>query len=200
MRPASSERGPRRSLRDVRQAVGDSFTRISENVLLHSPGMQPLRKQLLADALRYYQRFAERSKNRPELQADLAAASMKMGEITADIGSNQEAMGYFAEAQRLYENLARSRPADTQMQRELAAVAGLGQVLLASGQRREAKDDFVRAISIQRALLTVPPGGTGDQNSLAGYLSGLAETLHELGSPGEARDAARRPWQSGTGW
>ena len=48
------------NLLEARQAVDDSFTKVSESVLPHTPGLQPLRKQLLEDSLRYYQGFVRR--------------------------------------------------------------------------------------------------------------------------------------------
>src|SRR5262249_6565658 len=45
------------TLRQAHQAVNDYLTLVSENTLLAEPALEPLRKQLLTAALRYYQQF-----------------------------------------------------------------------------------------------------------------------------------------------
>ena len=46
------------------------------------PGLQPLRKQLLESALKYYQEFVRQGGDDPELQAELAQAYFRVGTIT----------------------------------------------------------------------------------------------------------------------
>ncbi len=81
------------SMNRARAAVDDYLTTISESRLLKSPlpGLQPLRKELLTTALKYYQDFVNRHQDEPVLQADLAAATLRVGEITDQIGSQEEA-------------------------------------------------------------------------------------------------------------
>ena len=93
------------NFREARRAVDDSFTRISESALLNAPGVQPLRKQLLEDALKYYQGFVRRLGDRPGVQADLAAALDRVARITAEIGSKEEALGYQIKARGIYQSL-----------------------------------------------------------------------------------------------
>jgi serine/threonine protein kinase len=65
-----------RNFRQALQAVDDYFTQVSENTLLKSPlpGLQPLRKELLETAVKYYQAFVEEHREDPVLRAELAAA------------------------------------------------------------------------------------------------------------------------------
>ena len=55
------------NLARARAAVDDYLTTISESRLLKSPlpGLQPLRKELLATALKYYEEFVSRTSGRP---------------------------------------------------------------------------------------------------------------------------------------
>ena len=54
----------------ARRAVDEYFVQVSENTLLKSPlpGLQPLRKQLLESALKYYKEFVQPGSRRPETQ------------------------------------------------------------------------------------------------------------------------------------
>src|SRR5262249_53508869 len=45
------------SFRQAKQAVDDYFTTVSESQLLEVPGLQPLRKELLERAQKYYEQF-----------------------------------------------------------------------------------------------------------------------------------------------
>src|SRR5262249_53184737 len=71
----------RRNFLKARQAVDDSFTRISESTLLKStlPGLQPLRKELLMSALAYYQEFLRDAGDDPSVKSDLAGAYLRGG-------------------------------------------------------------------------------------------------------------------------
>ena len=61
-------------------AVDDSLTRISENKLLNVAGLQPLRKELLESALKYYQGFLEQRSDDLAVQKDLATAYTARGQ------------------------------------------------------------------------------------------------------------------------
>ena len=79
----------------ARQAVEDYLTRVSESVLLKAQDRQDLRelrRQLLEDALRYYQGFIERGGAEPARCADLAEAYSKVALITEEIGSKDQAL------------------------------------------------------------------------------------------------------------
>ncbi len=95
------------NLARARAAVEDYLTTISESRLLKStlPGLQPLRKELLATALKYYEDFVGRHQDDPGLRADLAAAQLRVGEITDQISSKEEALNAFQAALGMYESL-----------------------------------------------------------------------------------------------
>ena len=58
-------------VRLARQSV-DELIQVSEEELAHRPGMEGLRRRLLASALAYYQEFIEQRRNDPDAQAELA--------------------------------------------------------------------------------------------------------------------------------
>ena len=108
------------NLRETRGVVDHYFTRISENVLLDEPALQPLRRELLHDAVDYYRGFIAKHGIDPELREDLAAAYFRLGSITWEIGSAQEARAAHETALALRRELLRERPHDPELRRELA--------------------------------------------------------------------------------
>ena len=96
----------------ARQAVNDYLARISEERLLNEPGMQPLRKDLLETALKYYQGFLAEHHDNPVLQAEIADTSLRMGSIISMIGARPDALSSCQTALAIYRKLAlnQSRP------------------------------------------------------------------------------------------
>jgi serine/threonine protein kinase len=178
---------------EARRAVDDSFTRISESALLNAPGMQPLRRQLLEDSLKYYRGFARRLGDRPDARADLAAALTRMATIVAEIGSKDEALGYLCQARDIYQALAAAHPDDRRLRRELArSIAGLAALHDEAGRRQEAEAEYRRALAVQRALADAEPTDARLQDDLAASETGLGGTLGRLGRDEEAAGCHER--------
>ncbi len=70
----------------ARKAVHDYFTVVAGSSLLDAPGMEPLRKQLLDTAMSYNLEFIRQRSDDPKLQADVAAAHIRVAEITYLVG------------------------------------------------------------------------------------------------------------------
>ena len=68
----------------ARRAV-DELIRVSEEELAHRPGMEGLRKRLLASALAYYQEFIEQRRSDPDAQAELRDTTRRVETILADL-------------------------------------------------------------------------------------------------------------------
>ena len=63
----------------------DELIRVSEEELAHRPGMEGLRKRLLASALAFYQEFIEQRKSDPAAQAELRDTTRRVETILADL-------------------------------------------------------------------------------------------------------------------
>ena len=77
------------NFRRTRAAVDDYFTTVSESKLLDTPGMEPLRQELLQGAVQYYQNFAAEHANDSTLRAELAAVHIRLAGIYNQRGSSQ---------------------------------------------------------------------------------------------------------------
>jgi serine/threonine protein kinase len=109
------------NFRQARQAVDIYFTQVSEDQLLHEPGMQPLREKLLKSALNYYQAFEKQRGDDPTLQKELAFAYLRWGTIAGELGSRKEAKEILKKAVAGFEQLQTTHAGDAEVQ------SGLGQ-------------------------------------------------------------------------
>jgi serine/threonine-protein kinase len=170
----------------ARQAVDDYFTQVSENKLLKSPlpGLQPLRKELLESALRYYRAFAEQHQDDPAVQAELAQAYYRVGMITEEIGSKKEAAEAYDRSRAIRERLAAADPGDNAFRQGLADCyrqLGIvrGQFLGEPGAGLEA---LRRARDLAEELAKDHAGDTNIQASLVRRQRSYCPT--SAGSPG----------------
>jgi tetratricopeptide (TPR) repeat protein/tRNA A-37 threonylcarbamoyl transferase component Bud32 len=100
--------------------VDDYLTRVSDSELLKYPGMQPLRRELLTSALRFYTGFLNDRKDDPRIQAAVADASFRVGRIQSDLGNYTEANKAYHEAASRYETLLQHDPKSPALRDALA--------------------------------------------------------------------------------
>jgi serine/threonine protein kinase len=177
------------------QAVDDYFMKVSQNQLLKSPlpGMQPLRKELLTAALKYYQEFAEQYGTDPRLQRELAAAYLRTGQITDLIDSPEQALPSLRKALALYEQLERDDPEDLAVQRGLAdAEAALAWPLSRRKGITEALQLYERATARGEKLARAQLDNPKASHDLAVSYNHKALLLSDMSKPNEAQESYDR--------
>jgi tetratricopeptide (TPR) repeat protein/ribosomal protein S27E len=177
------------NFRETLQAVEEYYTRVTENQLLDSklPGMQPLRKELLETALRYYQRFADKRADDPAMRLELAKALTRVGYITASIGSQEEGLRLLEKSRDLSLELARARPGDPQVRRALAeAFYRLSDVQPDSGRTAEAIESARQYVALNRELLAEAPTSGERQEEMSRACNALGNALFVAGKFTEA--------------
>ncbi len=108
----------------AQQAVDRYLTNVSENTLLKeqdSVDVRNLRQELLKGALEYYQQFVNQRSRDPRLRGELASAYFRVGEITREISSKQQALESFRSAETIWQQLAASDPKNDELKGRLAA-------------------------------------------------------------------------------
>jgi eukaryotic-like serine/threonine-protein kinase len=108
------------NLQKARQAVDEYFTLVSETKLLDAPGIQPLRKELLEAALRYYEAMLRQRPDDPFIIADLATTGLRVSAIYHALNRNDDAAKALAVALQHAERLRREYPRSVQQHRQLA--------------------------------------------------------------------------------
>jgi tetratricopeptide (TPR) repeat protein len=188
---------------EAHRAVDDYLTLVSENRLLKSPlpGLQPLRKELLETALKYYQGFIEEHPNDPALRAELAAAYFRVGIIRSEIGVKAEALQAYQASQNLWEELIHDDPSDRQLQSRLAEclrhIGRLQSTFLE--QPGEGSQALQRAEALYQQLALAEPKNLEFQSGLARTYDDLARWSADRGQGLEELQFHRKAleiWQS----
>jgi serine/threonine-protein kinase len=154
----------------ARHAVDQYLTAVSENTLLKSPvpGLQPLRKELLELALAYYVDFLQQQGDNPALQADLAAAYLRVGRINNEIGTKAEALTAVRRACDLYETLTHARPDDAALVHELTKCHDeIGVLQSQTGEPAEGLRSLEQAVALGSTLMHDHPKEVTYQFDLA---------------------------------
>jgi serine/threonine protein kinase/tetratricopeptide (TPR) repeat protein len=177
------------NLRRARQAVDEYFTLVSESTLLDVPGLQPLRKQLLESALRYYQAMAAERADDAAALADLALGSLRVANIYRELDRNDDSLAAIDSAIELLERLRRDYPHATDYQRRLAGYSKVNRS--ASSKSHMPKDPAAahRTLSkfreLWEAFASENPDLQGFQNDLASIYRLLAALEGGRGVVGE---------------
>jgi serine/threonine-protein kinase len=138
----------------ARDAVDESFTTLSETRLLDAPGLQPLRKQLLQSALKYYLEFAKQHRDDPALQAELASAHFRVGNINHRLGLYRNARVAFEQSREIYVSLLRTESRKPEFKCALAdALVGLGDVETVLDRPKDALRFYQQATGVYQPLV-----------------------------------------------
>ena len=171
--------------RQARQTVEDLLTGISEDVLLNEPGMQPLRRKLLEAAAKYFEQFVRQRGDDPAVLRDMAQAYVRLGDITAMIGSKADAMRQYEAAAKIHETLV-ERLADAESRSALAgSYYRMGGVQWEMAKADEALRLHKRTLEIRRALVAQRP-------DVPRYRSELSASLMAVGATEEALKIRRK--------
>jgi eukaryotic-like serine/threonine-protein kinase len=162
----------------AQQAVDDYLTQVSENTLLKeqdSVDIRGLRRELLENALRYYKRFVSQRSEDPLLRRRLATAYFRVGQITSDIGSAQDAIAAYRSSQEIWQKEAEADPRDDDLKSRLADChLAIGVRQGALGDLQNAMASFRQARSILEGVTRRQPSSETDQSRLANCYTEIA--------------------------
>jgi eukaryotic-like serine/threonine-protein kinase len=166
---------------DARDVVDQFGVRMADR-LTETPGMEPVRRQLLANTLRYYRAFVEQVVSDPTLQHELALAHFKSGVIAAKLGDPAQAVSEYQDAQKLLAALGADKPQDAELAGQLALVSNNLAILAADrGDADAARGQYEQAIAMQRRLVAENPGEPSFASQLAQSVANLGMLEDGLG-------------------
>jgi serine/threonine protein kinase/tetratricopeptide (TPR) repeat protein len=162
------------NLTDALGVVDQLLTRAADERLAHIPHVEPVRRDLLGDALKYYQQFLRKNRDDPTVRLQTGKAYLRLGDIHHLLGESDQAKAAYTQGIALLEQLAAEQPSLADCRQILAYChAGLAQALMAVGSPREAEQAARRALTLQEKLVADAPAH-------AGYRQGLAYNRHLL--------------------
>jgi serine/threonine-protein kinase len=171
-------------------AVEKMLARVSEEHLADEPRMELVRRRLLQDALRFYQRFLQEKGNDPEVRWQTASTYLRIGDIQKRLGQHPAAEQAYRAAIPLFQGLAAEFPKLPDYRHALAGCyTNLGTLLVQTPRQKEAVRLFRRALDIQQVLVKEIPRVADYRSALAGTQHNLATLLLEAGQLGQAEKA-----------
>ncbi|MBL8816508.1 MAG: protein kinase [Planctomyces sp.] len=111
----------------ARRAVDQYLSRITDSELLSVPGMQPLKKELLTEALKFYAEFTQEQADDPELQIELAIAQLRLSVILRELENSDAAKTANAQAIQQLESLHNRQLGGDAVRRALVEAYYFGQ-------------------------------------------------------------------------
>lgn len=142
----------------ARNAVRDYFTSVSEDTLLKQSGMQPLRNQLLSQALSYYEEFLRSGPSEAEMRDEVAQANYYVGRIKEAVDSPTAALPFFDTAIAYYEQLLGETPRDRERLDQFGLTLNAkGRALQRLDQLDESRKYYQRARVARQLLADADP-------------------------------------------
>ena len=176
------------SFQQARSAVDSLLKSVSEEELLDRVGMQPLRRKLLAQARDYYRQFVAQRGDDPDIQDELADSNFRVGRITEEVDSAEDALPAYQRAREAQQRLLAERPGDPGRLEALGnTLNAIGSVLVQSQRLDEASNIYAKAIAIRRQLAEADPGESEHRRALANSSMNLGLVEKERGDFSKAR-------------
>jgi serine/threonine protein kinase/tetratricopeptide (TPR) repeat protein len=181
----------RGNLRKARRAVDDMYTAVAEKWLAQQPQMEPVQRDFLEKALRFYQEFAQQGDGtEPEVRLETAIAYRRVADIQFRLGATAQAEPAFREATTRLRALVADFPAAPEYRAALAdSLHRLG-ILYSDIDRNEDEEKTHReALGLQERLVADFPTDTRYQRDLARGQYYLGAVLARLGRLRDAEEA-----------
>ncbi len=166
-------------------AVKQMLERVGSERLANEPRMEALRRELLEDALRFYEILLERSEGRPDLALRTAGALYQVGQIQRLLGAVALAEESFRRASALAATQHGAAAAQIVARTENA----LGVVLQGTRRHADAATLHARALGRIDALVALDPDDRQLRHERARTLGNLAVARKVLGQHADARSA-----------
>ncbi|MEE8487046.1 MAG: tetratricopeptide repeat protein, partial [Gemmatimonadota bacterium] len=138
----------------AREAVDRMLSEVGESKLLDVPHMEPVRRELLEEALRFYQGFLQEHGSDPAVRFETARAYRHVGDIYYRLAEMEKGEDAFRQAITRHEKLAGEFPDVPEYRVELAdSRKALGHLLHDTARSTEAAEQFHANLLLREALV-----------------------------------------------
>jgi len=188
----ASQREAHASLKDALAAVDQMLTRVAEEHLQFVPQMEPVRRDLLQDALKFYQKFLERSGEDPKVRRETALAYRRMANLHFYLGDYGKAEDAYRKAFAMLDGLHAVAPLDPGTRSDLMfSHIEYSRVLNNQGKTEEEEKALRHAVAVGKALVAQFPGVPAYRDQLTNASNCLADAIAKR-DPAEAEKVLRR--------
>jgi len=169
------------NFRQARRAVDDMYTQFAEKWLVNQAQLQPIQREFLQKALRFYAEFAQQASTDQAIRLETAQAYRRVANIHYQLGDAVQAERANRQALERLEKLANEFPKVPEYRKTLADVlAELARMLSETGRPSEAEKLGRRALELKEKLVADFPTVPEYRHDLAQGLSLGADWLAAL--------------------
>ena len=177
----------------ARQAVDDMYTQVAEKWLADQPNLQPVQREFLLKALRFYKEFAQDSRTEPAVRRKAGEAYRRVAAIQHNLGQYEKAHEALVQSVTVFEQLVAGFPAVPEYREDLARTCYLrGQLLNVTSRFQEAEETYARALALWEKLAADAPALPRHRHNQAQCRSHLGLLLRATGRMDEAEQAFRQ--------
>jgi serine/threonine protein kinase len=176
----------------ARQAVDDMYTQVAEKWLAEQPQMEPLQREFLEKALKYYTEFSQESSHDPAVRFEAARANRRAADIRKRLGAIEPAKKSYEETIVRLEALAAEFPGVPEYRQQLALALSKYAVPLGDMGDRSGRSEqlFRRVLAMQEKLAVEFPSDADYRRDLGSGQWHLAQVLG--GSPASKQRSQER--------
>jgi tetratricopeptide (TPR) repeat protein len=170
-----------RRLTQVSEVVDSLLTGVSEG-MRDVPGAQRIRRQLLEEAAKQYERIAAEQSDDPALRADSAWGLIRLSDVQRSLGELPAAERHGRSAEMIFTQLVNESRAIAPHRFGLAhSRLSLAMVFTSQGNHQQARSCYERAIADFDVLVKHTPRSTAYREGLLTSVVNLAYLLSDLG-------------------
>jgi tetratricopeptide (TPR) repeat protein len=171
-------------------AVDQMLTRVGEVQLLHVPQMEPVRRELLRDALRFYEEFLKERGESLMVRSEAASAYRRVGQIQVLLGQRDEGEAAYRQAVALLEKLTTESPDDPALRNKLACVHhDLGLLYLSTQRWPQAEAALEQAVALLEQVDRQHPTLLKNRHDLAKSHFNMVNLYRQMGRLDRAETA-----------
>jgi serine/threonine-protein kinase len=159
----------------ARTAVDDMYTEVAEKWLAQESRMEPVQREFLVKALRFYEQFAQPAGSSPEVRLEAGKAAQRVGALQYRLGDTAAADAAFRSSIDTLRALAADHPGPDVRVELLRSLNRYGWMMWSLG--RPADDIFREAQDLGESLARDPAAPVDARVQLATTYSALA-SLH----------------------
>ena len=175
--------------RDIaKEAIDKFYSNIYDKGLLNDPKVKDQKKEILVDALKFYQRMLVQELEDPNLILSAANTAERMGFLTSDVEATSASIPYFKQAIQLARTAVAADPDDLERKQTLVrCINSLSHMFHRMGDLVEAEKCERECVSVWTDLVQQFPNDTSYRRNLSAMSVNLALLAYRRGDAITAR-------------